>query len=156
MNAVLPDGNKQHLILSMDNVRLKGKLCLGGRTGNNAGWRGVGLCVSCLTLTRLFSCRQLLVTAVSGRHISSSSFAPGRLPFLLFFHVPPPLKCPGGNFELQQSDWFSDFSENQSPLASFRIYSRIYSFPEILRCLTLKTGYVLSRNVGNELSTDAT
>jgi hypothetical protein len=39
MNAVLPHGNKQHLILPTDSVQLNGKL----HTGNNAGWRGAGV-----------------------------------------------------------------------------------------------------------------
>jgi hypothetical protein len=59
INAVLPRGNKQHLILSTDSVQLNGKLRLGGRTGNNAGWRGAGVWVGRLTFTGLFSCRQL-------------------------------------------------------------------------------------------------
>jgi hypothetical protein len=43
MNAVLPHGNKQHLILSTDIVQLNGKLRVGGITGNNAGRWGTGV-----------------------------------------------------------------------------------------------------------------
>jgi hypothetical protein len=42
-NAVLPLGNKQQLILSTECVQLNGKVRLGGRTGNNAGWREAGV-----------------------------------------------------------------------------------------------------------------
>jgi hypothetical protein len=58
-NAVLPLGNKQHLILSADSVQLNGKMRLDGRTGNNVGRRGAGVWVSRLSLTRPFSYRQL-------------------------------------------------------------------------------------------------
>jgi hypothetical protein len=42
MNAVLPHRYKQHMAASTDSVQLNRKLRLGRRTGNNAGWQGVG------------------------------------------------------------------------------------------------------------------